>query len=120
MAINAKAKIMAVILLIVALIVVMQIIGSTSNDLDDAGDSITDANGCVNFNDAAGTPSVFNTTDRLCHNSSGVADARIGDQTTTLPLNNLFASGGIVFLIFMAGVLLMLIIVSIKAVKGKK
>ena len=120
MAINPKSKIISVVLLIVAIIVVFQIVGNSSTDLSESGDAITQANGCNRFDDAAGTPSVYNVTDGLCHNSSGVADDRIGNQQTTMPLNNLFAANGIVFLIFMSGVLLMILIVSLKTIKDKK
>ena len=120
MGINAKQKITAVLLVIIAIIVVFSIVGSTSNDLSDSGDAITDANGCDRIEDSAGELMTFNTSSRNCINSTGNDDIATGNQVNTLPLNNLFASNGVIFLIFMAGVLLMVIIMVLKGVKGKK
>ena len=117
MAINPKQKITAVLLVIIALIVVFSIVSSTSDDLTDAGHSVDKANSCNRNKDSTGVTLVFNNTDSLCYNTTGV-DTKLGSTLTTLPLNNLFAANGIVFLILMAGVLLMIIMMVLKKLRS--
>ncbi len=83
-AIDLSQIIIGVVLVIIAIIVIFQIVGSTAGDLTDAADNIS---------------------------SSG------------LPLASLFASNGVVLLVFMAFLLIAVILIAMqmsKAAKGGK
>ena len=110
---------MPVLIAIIAIIVIFNLVGSSSTQLTGGGDSITDANNCSEGVDNNDVALVYNITDKYCYNTSpdetGGKDS-IAEQYD-LPLNSLFSSNGIVLLILMAAVLLT--IISIAMMKKK-
>ncbi len=107
----------AIVLLVVALVVAMTFIGSSSKELTDAADSITEANNCSEGEDNAGIKEYLNVTDGTCHNSTGTIPNARGDYD--LPLNSLFSSSGVVLLVLMAALLIFLIALSLGFFKKK-
>lgn len=119
---DANKMILGIIFLVVIIVVAMSFIGSSSKELTDAADSITDANNCSLGSDASGT-FWYNITDKFCYNSTNVranATSLYEARQFDLPLNSLYSRTGVVLLVMMAALLLVLIGVSLKFFKKAK
>lgn len=104
---TAKTLIPIVVSVLIAVIVIFSFIGNASSSMKESSDSITTANNCSQFSGTDGSAYIYNATSGSCHNTSSdvIATARL----KTLPLNSLFNSSGVIWLIVMAAVLILLI-----------
>lgn len=91
---------------IVALVMLFSIAASVLTYAGDAGDSMSDATQCT---DNGG---LWNTSQERCQNQTGGIYALI--DYNSIPLNTLFASGGVVFIIIMAMLLILVVGTHIK------
>ena len=112
----------SVILIIVAVVVIFQFVGTSSSDLAAAGNSITDANNCseeVNSSvyDSTGAVLTYDQSTKYCQNSTG-DDFYVAGQYD-LPLNGLFGSSGVAFLVMMAAILVFVVVLLLKRMRGK-
>lgn len=110
---NVKALAGGIISVILALIIIITIVGSTTDDVQTASESINIVGQCSSagcfYNATATGSSQF-----LCANGTTAAaepaDSTVSCSTpTNTPLNGLFASDGIVILIFLAASLIAVI-----------
>lgn len=115
-------KIMTVVLtMIIAVIIIFQFVGTSSDDIVDAADSITDATNCSDGEGVNGEAMFYNASLDLCVNDTpDVGDENYSIRNSTaldydLPLNSLFSSSGVLILILMAGILIFIV----KLVIGK-
>jgi len=115
---NTKTLTTSIILLIVAIIVVFNIVGNTSTNLQGGAESITDANNCSGGVDGTGTTLYYNISDKYCYNSTTGREGLAGQYD--LPLNTLFSPSGIVLLVFMASILILMFMLSLKGIKKHK
>lgn len=115
--VDIKKVAVGVLLLIIFIILIFQLVGSSAADLRNAADSVTDANNCSTGTDSTGVPLVYNFTDKTCGNSTvgGIYTAGQID----LPLNTLFGRSSVLLLIFMAVIFIIAIITTIKGIKQK-
>lgn len=116
--VDFKKVVIGLILLIVFIILIFQLVGSSAGELKASADSITDANNCSTGNDAAGIPLVFNVSDKACSNSTGNSQYTAGQFD--LPLNTLFGRNSVLLLVFMAVIFMVAIFTVIKGIKDKK
>lgn len=106
-----KPQLTLVISIIIAVIVIFSFIAGSTTTMTDSSDTITTANNCSQFEDpSTGIPYVYNSTSGSCHNTTGLGSDVVtaAARLKTLPLNSLFASNGVVWLILMAMVLLVI------------
>lgn len=114
---DIKKVAVGLLLLIIFVILLFQIVGSSAFDLRNAADSVTDANNCSLGTDAAGETLTYNYTNKFCQNSSG-GQAYLAGQYD-LPLNSLFGRSSVLLLIFMAVVLIIAVGTVIMGIKKK-
>lgn len=108
---NTKAIIIGAVLVIIAVVVIMQSIGSLSTPLVNATDAVVEHDSCSDTNDAAGVPLYWNYNDgnttNQCWNSSGVNTSTVGN-TFDLPMETLFEIDGVLMIALMGGLLVLL------------
>ena len=108
---ETKTLIPIVLSVLIVIIVIFLFIGGASTTMKESSDSITTANNCSQFTDpSSGVAFDYNATSGSCHNTTTLGSGVVATaRLKTLPLNNLFNSSGVVWLMVMAGVMLLLI-----------
>jgi len=112
-----NSKLMGIIGIIVLMIVGFSFVSAMTGSINKGAKSVSEANNCTTYNDADGYALTYNATSGGCFNSSfGTAyNASLYTAGTyKLPLSSLFASGGVVLLVLMIGVLVFFIRKSVK------
>lgn len=112
-----------IIFIVILIVVILNIISGMSTSITDAGDAVTNPNNCSDANDVnfGNTPAVYNITDGYCYNDSSVGGGKGYEALEyQLPLRTLYGSSGVILLVLMASLLILLIGVSLYALKRKK
>ena len=108
---ETKTIVPVVLSVLIVIIVIFSFIGGASTTMKESSDTITTANNCSQFSEAStGADYVYNATSGSCHNTTTLGSGVVATaHLKTLPLNALFNSSGVVWLIAMASVMLLLI-----------
>jgi hypothetical protein len=101
-------------------VVILNIIAGTTLSLKNSAESVTDSNNCSESEDGAGNLHFYNISDKYCYNTTadggGLTKQHIAGQYD-LPLNSLFSTGGVAFLVLMAGLLITIVIIALKGMR---
>ena len=120
---DTKVWIATIFGIVIVVILLFSIIGGTSSTMIDSARSITDANNCSLGTDNGTYTLQYNYSSKWCEGWNDTAKNRINPYyaalQTDLPLNSLFAETGVIFIAFMAA-LLIGIIAYVLGVKLKK
>ena len=107
---NPKNMLVGVLGIVLTVIILFIIVGGMSNTVVDSARSITDANNCSDGS------LLYNQTSKYCMNSTG-NNLYLAKQYD-LPLSDLFGESGIALIALMAGLLVTIIVLAIRKVKG--
>ena len=101
---SLKIMLTSIIIIIIGLVVVMNVAGETVDDINTAGNSIAPETQC-------GTNSCFWNSSRTidCTANNVTSGDTTGCAIQDAPLGGLFATNGIVTLLFMAGLLILIV-----------
>lgn len=130
---NNEKTIATIILTIVAIVLIFNIVGGTSENLKEGAEGVSEANNCsVSSDPNLDTSLWYNSTDQSCYNGTESTTTRNecssipeyncskvhGAELYSLPLSSLFSPSGVIMLIVMAGILISVVAFVLKKKSG--
>jgi hypothetical protein len=112
-------KIVPIVMILITVVIIFSFVGNIAPEIKNGANSIYLANNCSYGKDIDNKPYTYNQTDGYCYNSSGGSGKVYAASGLDIPFKGLFAPGGIVVLVLMAGILLFVIAIAMKKWGGK-